>query len=111
MDNPVLSVTNVTPKEGEDITFTCQETTSDTGTTYEWLYKGTVVPNQVGKTYILTSPTRTNDGQYTCKVTTNNFPAKKTSNAETVKFLCKYQKCQIVNPNCILQQHSTAQPG
>ena len=89
LDAPVVTVTNASPKEAEEITFTCTEKTSDTGAVYKWYNNDGVIASQSAKTYKLTGGVRANDGEYHCSVTTAMFSTAKISNKQAIKYLCE----------------------
>ena len=90
LDVPVLSIPNLSPKEGEDVTLTCEEKTSDTSPVYSWFHNGTVMNNKNDRTLELPAGKRTSDGEYYCKVTTAKFTTPKSSAKKTIKFLCEF---------------------
>ena len=85
-----LTVSNVSPVEGvDDVVFTCDSSSSDSGLTYAWYHNDKLIHNETGDTYTLSGGSRTNSGNYTCNVTTSK-PLVKRSPERTVTFLCKY---------------------
>ena len=88
MDAPVLTVTKTNPKEGEEITFTCTEKTSDSGVAYKWYFDDNAIGGQSGKTMTIAGK-RAEDGIYHCTTTTTNFLEEVPSNNVTIKYLCE----------------------
>jgi hypothetical protein len=88
LDTPVIVVSNVSPKEGENVTFTCDVNNTDVINGYEWYHDGTKVSNGTSNQYVLTNGDRSNTGNYYCNVTSQSF--QRQSATKSVIFLCKY---------------------
>ena len=88
MDIPVVNVSPQSVTEGEALTFTCNVNTNVDPSTYAWYYNGTKISGASNKIYSLTNGSRTNSGNYSCNVTSQNFT--KSSQEIVVVYLCKY---------------------
>lgn len=88
LDTPVIDISPASPKEGENVTFTCDVNNTDAISGYEWYHDGTKVSNGTSKQYVLTNGKRSNSGNYYCNVTSQYFQRR--SATRSVTFLCKY---------------------
>ena len=90
-DKPSVTTPDLTPVENTSTTttLTCNPTTTDSITGYEW-YKGTnKIANAAASTYDLSDNGRQNSGSYQCKVVSSNVGTSVLSDATTLTFLCK----------------------
>ena len=86
-----LEVSNASPREGENVEFTCNPTSTESDLTYSWYVDDSIIPGESAATYTLAGGSRADsDKYYACKVTTTANSLVDTSPERTVTFLCKY---------------------
>ena len=81
---------NVSPQsvtEGQNLTFTCNVNANDING-YAWYYYNSQISSEISKVYSLTNGNRSNSGNYSCNVTSQNY--NKRSQEIVVEYLCKY---------------------
>ena len=87
LDRPVLDVSSTSPTEGETVTFTCNVNTNDVINGYAWYYYNSQISDAASKVYPLTNGNRSNSGNYSCNVASQNY--NKRSREISVEYLCK----------------------
>ena len=88
MDTPTVTVSTTSPKEGEQVSFTCNVVTTFTIDRYAWYHNDQEVSAQSGKEFLLNGGTRKDSGSYSCKVITIEG-TEKISTAQNIEYLCK----------------------
>ena len=73
LDKPVVGVSPASPKEGDDITLTCQGTSNGGTMTYTWYHNDAVITGAARKTYVVLNGTKSNNGNYHCAINTTAF--------------------------------------
>ena len=89
MDKPVVSVSNASPSEGSNVTFTCNVNTTDGAISYKWFLNTIEITNETAMDYTISNGKRVHNGNYTCEANTSNSPAM-TSVSKSIHFLCKF---------------------
>ena len=87
LDTPVVNVSSTSPTEGETVNFTCNVNTNDIIKGYGWYYNGTQISGERSKEYSLTNGNRSNSGNYSCNVSTQNI--NKSSQEIMLIYICK----------------------
>ena len=101
-DAPVLETTEMSPVEGANVTMTCTAFTSDAIESYTW-YKNTVkIANATSTTFLLPNKNRTDDGSYSCSVTTAVLGPSVNSSSITIGFKCK----SLFHHKCLGKEHA-----
>ena len=88
LDAPTVDISTTSPKEGDDVTFTCIAVTTDSITQYTWYHNNVQIIVENTEIFQLSGGNRSNSGNYTCKVTTAT-PIERTSSMRSVLYLCK----------------------
>ena len=89
-DKPVLTPSVISPVEGiHNVTLTCSAATSDNVTGYVFYKNNVQISVSTSSNYLLPNNSRTDDGNYTCEVTTSKAPRSPKADKVAVKFLCK----------------------
>ena len=89
-DKPVLTPSVISPVEGiHNVTLTCSAATSDNVTGYVFYKNNVQISVSTSSNYLLPNNSRTDDGNYTCEVTTSKAPRSPKADEVAVKFLCK----------------------
>ena len=88
LDRPVVDVSSTSPTEGETVNFTCNVNTNDVINGYAWYYYNSQISDATSKVYPLTNGNRSNSGNYSCNVASQNY--NKSSREISVEYLCKY---------------------
>ena len=85
-----VTADNDTPRENDNVVFTCGTTTTEADLTYEWYVDSVIIDDATADTYTLIGGNRSLTGKnYTCKVTARSNSLVKTSDEKSVEFLCK----------------------
>ena len=87
MDAPIVNFSTATPKEGDNVTLTCDVNTTYVILSYEWFHDGIGISGEKSKEYHIFDVQRSNSGNYSCKVVTQS--AKRGSETRFVTILCK----------------------
>ena len=88
-DAPVLTTTDMSPVEGVNVTLTCTAITTDVIQSYTWYKNNVKIANAAATTYLLPNKNRTDDGKYSCSVTTAALGPSVNSSSITIGFKCK----------------------
>ena len=88
-DAPVLTTTDMSPVEGVIVTLTCTAVTTDVIQSYTWYKNNTKIANASATTYLLPNKNRTDDGNYSCSVTTAALGPSVNSSSITIGFKCE----------------------
>ena len=105
-DAPVLTTTDKSPVEGANVTMTCTAFTTDVIESYTW-YKNTVkIANATSTTYLLPNKNRTDDGSYSCTMTTAVLGPSVNSSSITIGFKCK----SLFHLKCFGKEHAKMKP-
>ena len=89
-DKPVLTTSVVSPVEGtHNVTLSCTAMTSDNVTGYVFYRNNVQISVRTSKSYTLPNNNRTDDGNFTCEITTSKAPRSPKADPVAVMFLCK----------------------
>ena len=100
LDAPTVDISTTSPKEGDDVTFTCIAVTTDSITQYTWHHNNIQIIGENSEIFQLSGGNRINSGNYSCKVTTA-ASLKKISSLKSVTYLCTYKGHQVLFLGCI----------
>ena len=91
LDVPVVTSSTSTPKEGDELTLTCNAVTTDVIMQYAWYHyydndHDHEVIGQTNKTFNVIGGDKMESGNYTCRVKTQRF--EKLSAGHPITYLC-----------------------
>ena len=94
LDQPAVTVSPTSPKEGDNITFTCSGTSNDGTMAYTWYHNDALISGATSQTYILRNAQKTtNNGNYHCTIKTTAFT--KVSAKKNLALRCEFNR--IIN--------------